>query len=280
MADAGRRDVGHDDAQRRARRRSARAHPARARHAHPPRHRARAGLRAREHRRVDRVLRAVAVLGRRADARGGARHQSQTRRGATSRITSGSASTAATSPSSTRIRRWRSSGCGRAGIRIGRVQLSSALHVHFPDDAHGRGATSPAALRPFADTTYLHQVVEQQDDGLRHYPDLDVALADEARVRRPSGASTSTCRSSPASTRRSARRRTTSARSSTLALQTTIHARTSRSRPTPGTSCPPGLKMDLGESIAREYEWVLQTIAIDASSTRSTPVADTSIAMQ
>ena len=24
---------------------------------------------------------------------------------------------------------------------------------------------------------------------------------------------------------------------------------------------PPGLKMDLAESIAREYEWVLQTIA-------------------
>ena len=66
MADAGTRGVGNDDAERRARRRGARASPARAWHAHPSRHRARAGLRPREHRGVGRVLRAVAVLGRRA----------------------------------------------------------------------------------------------------------------------------------------------------------------------------------------------------------------------
>ena len=62
-----------------------------------------------------------------------------------------------------------------AGIRIGRVQLSSALHVQFPADAQEAAAVA-GRLRPFADTTYLHQVVEQQTAGLRRYPDLDVAL--------------------------------------------------------------------------------------------------------
>ena len=62
-----------------------------------------------------------------------------------------------------------------AGIRIGRVQLSSALQVNFPDDA-GSSKDMAARLRPFADTTYLHQVVEHGTGAIQHYPDLDVAL--------------------------------------------------------------------------------------------------------
>jgi hypothetical protein len=69
-----------------------------------------------------------------------------------------------------------------AGIRIGRAQLSSALDIPVPrnpDDA----ARIRARLREFADTTYLHQVVERRDGELRHYLDLPDALerpADEA----------------------------------------------------------------------------------------------------
>ena len=56
-----------------------------------------------------------------------------------------------------------------AGIQIGRVQLSSALKVVLPDNT--------ARLAPFADSTYLHQVIEDRRVCLHHYPDLPQALA-------------------------------------------------------------------------------------------------------
>jgi len=56
----------------------------------------------------------------------------------------------------------------QAGIRIGRVQLSSALRMTFPAD--------PERLRAFAESTYLHQTIERRDGGLRRFADLDAAL--------------------------------------------------------------------------------------------------------
>ncbi len=56
-----------------------------------------------------------------------------------------------------------------AGIQIGRVQLSSALKVDLP--------TNTARLVPFADSTYLHQVIEDRGVCLHHYPDLPDAIA-------------------------------------------------------------------------------------------------------
>jgi len=56
-----------------------------------------------------------------------------------------------------------------AGIQIGRVQLSSALKVALP--------TNTGRLAPFADSTYLHQVIEDRGACLHHYPDLPQALA-------------------------------------------------------------------------------------------------------
>jgi sugar phosphate isomerase/epimerase len=64
----------------------------------------------------------------------------------------------------------------RAGIRVGRVQISSALKVNLPDDPAGRTKLSQT-LQPFAESSYLHQVIEQREDGaLLHYPDLGDAL--------------------------------------------------------------------------------------------------------
>jgi len=60
-------------------------------------------------------------------------------------------------------------------LRIGRVQLSSALHVDLPGDA-AQLASLAQRLRPFAESTYLHQVVENGRHGLHQFPDLDVAL--------------------------------------------------------------------------------------------------------
>ena len=62
-----------------------------------------------------------------------------------------------------------------AGIKIGRVQLSSALDVVLPAD-RAEADRIASRLRPFADTTYLHQVVEHREEGLRHYLDLPDAL--------------------------------------------------------------------------------------------------------
>ena len=57
----------------------------------------------------------------------------------------------------------------RAGIRVPKFQISSALRV---SDEAGR-----EALRRFAEDTYLHQVVERSDRGLTRYVDLPEALA-------------------------------------------------------------------------------------------------------
>jgi len=59
-----------------------------------------------------------------------------------------------------------------AGVRIGKVQVSSALRMARQD-----GAAMRAAFGPFADDTYLHQVVERCADRLVKYTDLPDALA-------------------------------------------------------------------------------------------------------
>jgi hypothetical protein len=66
----------------------------------------------------------------------------------------------------------------QADIRIGKFQISSALRV----DVARR-----EALAPFADKTYLHQVVERAPTGVTRYTDLPDAL-DATRGTGPAGA--------------------------------------------------------------------------------------------
>lgn len=61
-----------------------------------------------------------------------------------------------------------------AGIRIGKVQVTTGLHVDDIDAAAAR-------LRDFADPVYLHQVVVATASGLRRFLDLDEALDAHAR---------------------------------------------------------------------------------------------------
>jgi sugar phosphate isomerase/epimerase len=146
-----------------------------------------------------------------------------------------------------------------AGIRIGRVQLSSALQVEFPADVAG-GKDIATRLRPFADTTYLHQVVEQGAGAIRQYPDLDVAL--DARPER-GGRDWRIHFHVPLFAR------DYDAFSSTQDYVEKVIALALEQRFTTHLEIetytwdvlPPGLKLDLGESIAREYDWVLQAIA-------------------
>lgn len=59
------------------------------------------------------------------------------------------------------------------GIRILKLQISSALKLAFRD-GDGRPAET---LSPFAESTYLHQVVERSGGEVCRYPDLPEALA-------------------------------------------------------------------------------------------------------
>ncbi|RYF52398.1 MAG: xylose isomerase, partial [Cytophagaceae bacterium] len=62
-----------------------------------------------------------------------------------------------------------------AGIRVGKVQISSALRLQFDQDAQA----TYNAIAAFDEPTYLHQVVARMADGtFNHYDDLPDALAD------------------------------------------------------------------------------------------------------
>ena len=65
-----------------------------------------------------------------------------------------------------------------AGIRIGKIQISAALKSLLPKAQEDRNKLR-SLYTPFAESTYLHQVVARQTNGsLRHYNDLPAALKD------------------------------------------------------------------------------------------------------
>lgn len=64
----------------------------------------------------------------------------------------------------------------RAGMRIGKIQVSSAVKVALPTDLAARQDTA-RALAPFVESTYLHQVLQKnRDGGVTQFPDLPPAL--------------------------------------------------------------------------------------------------------
>jgi sugar phosphate isomerase/epimerase len=149
-----------------------------------------------------------------------------------------------------------------AGIQIGRVQLSSALRIAFPENPQQVNAVA-GELRPFADATYLHQVVQQCGGALRRYPDLDEAIH-QAR-----GSASCEWRVHfhvPLFTRKYAAFDSTQdyvRKVLDLAMHSGFTTHLEIETYT-WDVLPPGLKLDLLESIAREYEWVLGGIAPSA----------------
>ena len=154
-----------------------------------------------------------------------------------------------------------------AGIKIGRIQLSSALDVAVPCDP-ARVTAVRARLRAFADTTYLHQVVERRPSGLRHYLDLPDAL--EA----PAAREASHWRihfhvplfASHYGELGSTQSYVADVIAHALATGATRHLEIETYT---WDVLPGGLKMDLLESIGREYDWVLQTCAAMPGAERS-----------
>ena len=142
-----------------------------------------------------------------------------------------------------------------AGVRIGRVQLSSAVDVALPANP-AAAAELADRLRPFADTTYLHQVVERRAGTLTHYSDLGLALdtadgggAREWRVHFHVPLFTSEY-AGLGSTQ--AYVRTVLEAAERLQFTQHLEIETYTWDVLPGD-----LKIDLLESIRREYEWVL-----------------------
>lgn len=144
----------------------------------------------------------------------------------------------------------------KAGLRIGRVQLSSAIDVALPQDPREAEAVADR-LRPFADSTYLHQVIERHGTSLRHFPDLPDALdtaphagGREWRIhfhvplftREYDGFG---------STQRDVQRVIEAAARTPFTNHLEIETYT-------WDVLPGDLKIDLLESIHREYEWVLE----------------------
>lgn len=71
----------------------------------------------------------------------------------------------------------------KAGLKVCKFQISSALKLRFRS-GDGRPSTT---LGPFAESTYLHQVVERSRTGMKRYSDLSECLAEEERLRRDGG---------------------------------------------------------------------------------------------
>lgn len=143
-----------------------------------------------------------------------------------------------------------------AGVQVGRVQLSSALTVTFPDDDEQRRTLSDR-LRRFADSTYLHQVIARHNGSLTHYPDLDAALdrqppapGTEWRIHFHVPLFTAEY-DGLGSTQHYVRQVIDLARATRLTRHFEIETYT-------WDVLPAGLKEDLLHSIEREYRWVLQ----------------------
>jgi hypothetical protein len=143
-----------------------------------------------------------------------------------------------------------------AGIQVGRVQLSSALAVAFPQDDEEAAALMDR-LQRFADSTYLHQVIERRSGhGLRHFADLDHAL----KSGRPApGTEWRIHFHVPLFTREYDGLGSTQEYVRGV-LEMAGHNRFARHFEIETYTwdvLPAGLKIDLLDSIGREYDWVL-----------------------
>jgi sugar phosphate isomerase/epimerase len=145
------------------------------------------------------------------------------------------------------------------GIGIGRIQVSSALHVRFDHATEVRDGLL-TKLVPFAKPVYLHQVIEHSTDAtFRHYPDLGDALSSPCR---------STAREwrihyhVPIFTDQYDSFFSNQQTNREILAATAIGGITSHLEIETYTwnVLPASLKMELLPSIAREYQWVMNEV--------------------
>lgn len=143
------------------------------------------------------------------------------------------------------------------GIKVGKVQISSALRIPIPQSEEGRHEVVEL-LDPFAEHTYLHQVIERRPGGtLGHYSDLPRAVynildaeAEEWRIHYHV----------PIFVDHYGKLGSTQY-DITATLDEVIPQRICSHFEIETYTwdvLPPELKVDITESISREYEWVLE----------------------
>lgn len=141
-----------------------------------------------------------------------------------------------------------------AGVPVGKIQLSAALQVPLPAEARD---TLASRLQPFAEATYLHQVIERRPDGALHrYRDLPEALphlpdtpGEEWRIHYHVPLFTEAY-GALRSTQRDITRTLDVLRDDPVCTHLEIETYT-------WDVLPDGLKTDLPASLQREFEWVL-----------------------
>jgi len=146
-----------------------------------------------------------------------------------------------------------------AGIKIGKIQLSAALKTDLPKDVETRGELAETFAR-FAESTYLHQVVERGDDGeLTQYPDLTFALQ---HIRKPNAVEWRTHFHVPLFTQTYNGLESTQQDIVDVLRYIQQEPLTAHLEVETYTwdVLPEDMKKDLSESIQRELEWVLSTI--------------------
>ncbi len=144
------------------------------------------------------------------------------------------------------------------GIRVGRIQLSSALRVALPEDP-ARRAEIAGRLRRFAESTYLHQVIERRGDGLHRFPDLGNALSEPPA---PAATEWRIHFHVPLFTGEYEEFGSTQDYVRTV-LAAALGTRSTRHLEIETYTwdvLPAELKVELAESIGREYQWVLAEI--------------------
>lgn len=148
----------------------------------------------------------------------------------------------------------------QADIRVGRVQVSSALKVILPEDRKQRLLLAQQ-LEPFAESTYLHQVIEQREGGTFYrYADLIEALP---KLQESPGQQWRIHFHVPLFIEQYGTFFSTQQEIHPVftLLQKTRFTRHLEIETYTWEVLPPDLKQELVESIDREYRWVLETFA-------------------
>lgn len=147
-----------------------------------------------------------------------------------------------------------------AGIKVGKIQISSALKLMLPHDRSAREAIA-RQLQAFAESTYLHQVVEQRRDGsLRHYTDLPYALT---KIYEPQATQWRIHFHVPLFIDHYGQFRSTQDEIHTVFdyLKRTHFSRHLEIETYTWEVLPAAYKSELVDSIEREYHWVLDSLA-------------------
>ncbi|NEQ49522.1 MAG: metabolite traffic protein EboE [Leptolyngbya sp. SIO3F4] len=151
-----------------------------------------------------------------------------------------------------------------AGIKIGKAQLSAALRIDLPQDINER-RWLVTQLEPFAESTYLHQVIERHPNGkLQHYKDLQTALPHFVNSQ---GQEWRTHFHVPIFIDRYQAFQSTQADITDFlkALESNPGSAHLEIETYTWDVLPPEMKLDMLTSIHREYEWVLATMSRDMS---------------